>query len=155
MSGAGSHLPRVFSLVPGAAPIELHAYYPEFSDYYPEAELQTKRWFVRHVRPDWVVGDIGANVGLHTLLLSRLASEGHVHAFEPTETARLLRKNLAAAGTRNVTVHEVALGDRSGMREEPIYRIWGGAPRNRTLPVHHARRLRERGRTHPTRLRQD
>jgi FkbM family methyltransferase len=121
-------LPRVFSLVPGAAPVELSAYYPRFADYYPEAELQTKRWFVRNARPDWMVADIGANVGLYSLLLSRLAPRGHVHAFEPTETARLLRENLAATGAGNVSVHEVALGDRSGMREESIHRIWGAPP---------------------------
>jgi hypothetical protein len=47
-------LPRLYSLVPGAEPIELHSYYPHFADYYPKAELQTKRWFVRNVKPDWV-----------------------------------------------------------------------------------------------------
>ena len=124
-------LPRVFSLVPGAAPVELRAYYPRFADYYPEAELQTKRWFVRNARPDWVVVDIGANVGLYSLLLSRLAPRGHIHAFEPTKTARLLRENLAAAGAGNVSVHEVALGATSGIREEPIYRIWGAPPETR------------------------
>jgi FkbM family methyltransferase len=121
-------LSPVFSLVPGAAPIELVAYYPSFADYYPEAELQTKRWLVRNARPDWVALDIGANVGIYALLLSRLLTEGHIHAFEPTETARLLRQNLAARHAGNVIVHELALGAHSGMIEEPIYRLWGAAP---------------------------
>ncbi|HUZ62797.1 MAG TPA: FkbM family methyltransferase [Acetobacteraceae bacterium] len=123
-------LTPVFSLVPGAAPIELVAYYPGFTDYYPEAELQTKRWLVRNARPDWVALDVGANVGVYTLLLSRLLTEGWVHAFEPTETAGLLRRNLAAQRAGNVAVHEVALGACSGTIEEPIYRIWG-APETR------------------------
>jgi FkbM family methyltransferase len=127
-------LPRIFSLVPGAAPVALHAYYPRFADYYPEAELQTKRWFVRNARPDWVFADIGANVGLYSMLFARLAPEGHVHAFEPTGTAALLRANLAAAEATNVTVHEVALGAAEGAREEAIYRIWGAAPETRAYP---------------------
>lgn len=124
-------LSPVFSLVPGAAPIELVAYYPGFADYYPEAELQTKRWLVRNARPDWVALDIGANVGIYALLLSRLLTEGHVHAFEPTETAALLRQNLAAQRAANVVVHELALGAHSGTIEEPIYRVWGAAPETR------------------------
>ena len=120
--------PRVYSLVPGAAPIELLAYYDAFKDYYPEAELQTKRWFVDTVGADWTVLDIGANVGVYSLLAARLAPKGYVHAFEPTSTAAMLRQNLQAAGVRNVTVHEVALGARNGCYEDAIYRILGEAP---------------------------
>jgi FkbM family methyltransferase len=39
---------------------------------------------VRHVAPGGVVYDVGANIGIHTLLLSRLVgSNGQVYAFEP------------------------------------------------------------------------
>lgn len=131
LSPKNSPLSPVFSLVPGAAPIELVAYYPGFADYYPEAELQTKRWLVRNARPDWVALDIGANVGIYALLLSRLLVEGHVHAFEPTETAALLRQNLAARHAANVVVHELAFGAHSGTIEESIYRVWGAAPESR------------------------
>lgn len=68
------------------------------------------------------------------MLFARHASKGHVHAFEPTDTARLLRTNLAAAGAANVTVHEVALGNATGRREEAIYRIWGSAPEMKEYP---------------------
>ena len=125
-------LPPIHSLVPEAAPIELVSYYKSFSDYYPEAELQTKRWLVRNAQADWVALDIGANVGLYSILLSRLLTHGIVHAFEPTETIGILRTNLAAQGCANVTTHEVALGARSGEFEEPIYRIWGAAPETRS-----------------------
>ncbi|WP_420963323.1 FkbM family methyltransferase [Brucella sp. IR073] len=122
------HLPVIHSLVPSGEPISLTAYYPSFADYYPEAELQTKRWFVEHASRDWIIADIGANVGMYTLLFSRLAPEGRVHAFEPTQTAELLRRNIEAAGCENVFVHQVALGAVEGAREEPIYRLWGSAP---------------------------
>lgn len=127
-----SDLPRLFFLVPGSAAIELVDYYPQFADIYPEAELQTKRWLMRHARPDWVALDVGAHIGAYSLVLSRLLTKGHIHAFEPTETVRLLRRNLAAHHTPNVTVHEVAIGARSGTVEDAIYRLWGSEPE--TLP---------------------
>lgn len=121
-------LSPIFSLVPFAQPIVLHSYYPSFADYYGEAELQTKRWFVQNATSDWVFADIGANVGMYTLLLSRLAPNGHVHAFEPTETVEMLRANVKASEAGNVSVHNIALGAVEGEQEESIYRIWGEAP---------------------------
>lgn len=123
---------RIASLVPGSAPIELIAWYDEFADYYPECELQTKRWVAENVRSDWVLFDIGANVGIYSMLFSCLAREGHVHAFEPTSTVELLRRNLAFHRARNVAVHEIALGSRTGRFAEPIYRIWGKPPEAQT-----------------------
>src|SRR5215210_7228240 len=48
------------------------------------------------LRPGDVAVDIGANIGLYTLLFSRLVGEeGRVYAFEPAaENARRLRVNL-------------------------------------------------------------
>ena len=41
----------VETAVPGRPAIELVAYYEEFRDYYPQCELETKRWFVENVQP--------------------------------------------------------------------------------------------------------
>ncbi len=121
-------LPPIHCLVPGASPIEIGAYYKQFSHIYPDAELQTKQWLTRNARPDWVALDIGAHIGVYSILLSRLLTNGAVHAFEPTETVNMLRENLAAHACANVVVHEVALGARSGEIEDSIYRIWGAEP---------------------------
>ncbi|RZS90204.1 FkbM family methyltransferase [Motilibacter rhizosphaerae] len=126
--------PLVRSLVPESAPVELVAYYDSFAEYYRQCELQTKRWYVRTVQPDWVLLDVGANVGVYSALFSRLAPQGHVHAFEPTATSALLRANLAHAGATNVTVHEVAVGASTGVQEEPIYRLWGQDPERQAYP---------------------
>jgi hypothetical protein len=120
-----SHPRSVFTLVPGHRPIELVAYYPDFVDYYPECELQTKRWFVENVRRDWVLFDVGANIGYYSILFSRLAPEGRVYAFEPTDTIELLQKNLAHHACRNVEPIKVALGAFSGRHTENVFRIWG------------------------------
>jgi FkbM family methyltransferase len=111
--------------IPGRDPIELIAYYEEFRDYYPYCELETKRWFVDHVRADWSMFDIGANVGYYTILFSQLATRGRVYAFEPTATAAMLRANLRHNKVENAEVHEIALAATTGEREDRIYRLWG------------------------------
>jgi FkbM family methyltransferase len=123
MSSSGAR--SVFTLVPGHRPIELVAYYPEFVDYYLECELQTKRWFVENMRQDWVCFDVGANIGYYSILFSRLAPEGRVYAFEPTDTIGLLQKNLAHHASRNVEPIQVALGSFSGRHTDDVFRIWG------------------------------
>lgn len=118
----------IYTLVPGQAPIELVAFYPEFVDYYPNCELQTKRWFVEHIQPDWVIFDIGANIGYYSILFSRLAPRGRILAFEPTATIDLLRDNLAHHSCDNVEPLQLEVGRRSGRIKDDVYRIWGREP---------------------------
>ena len=120
--------------IPGRDPIELVAYYEEFRDYYPYCELETKRWFVDHVRADWWMFDIGANVGYYTILFSQLATRGRVFAFEPTATAAMLRANLRHNKVENAEIHEVALAATTGEREDRIYRLWGTDGEVKTWP---------------------
>jgi FkbM family methyltransferase len=128
----GQALRPVYTIVPGAAPIALVDYYPEFASYYPECELQTKRWFVENVEKDWIIFDVGANVGYYSILFSRLAPMGRVFAFEPTQTIEKLNTNLAFHGCSNVVPFERALGAADGMFEEAVYRIWGQPPERMT-----------------------
>lgn len=60
--------------------------------------------------------DIGANIGLTTLLHSTVADR--VHAFEPSpSTYQLLFDNVAGAGLTNVSLHNVGLGEKRGAFE--------------------------------------
>lgn len=118
----------IFTLVPGHDPIELVAYYPEFADYYPQCELQTKRWFVDNVQRNWTIFDAGANIGYYSILFSRLAPIGRVYAFEPTDTIDFLQRNVDHHSAANVQALRIALGARSGLVKENIYRIWGQPP---------------------------
>jgi FkbM family methyltransferase len=73
--------------------------------------------FMRHyLRPGDAFLDVGANVGVYSLLAASLVGpEGRVDAFEPVpETLRRLRENLALSGARQVHIHEVAVGDAAG-----------------------------------------
>src|SRR5262245_6887232 len=65
---------------------------------------------------DWVL-DIGANVGHYSCRLSALVgSAGRVFAFEPIpETAALLASNIECFPHRNVTLLNLAVGNRTGI----------------------------------------
>src|SRR6186997_961635 len=64
--------------------------------------------FEQVVKPGWVVVEAGANIGTHTLALSRLAgASGQVHAFEPQRLVfQTLCANLALNHCTNVYAHQ-------------------------------------------------
>ncbi len=87
--------------------------------------------FLDMIGPDDQVLDIGANIGLMTVLMSRRVPEGHVESFEPiTENCRALRRVVDHYGLTNVTLHQTALGEHAGelqmiMPEESRVRLHG------------------------------
>ncbi|MDX1922867.1 MAG: FkbM family methyltransferase [Alphaproteobacteria bacterium] len=120
-----SKLRTIRTPVPGQAAIELVDYYPQFEVYFADCEMQTKQWCAQNIQPDWTIFDIGANIGYYSILFSCLASNGIVHAFEPTSTADMLDKNLAHNNCTNVHVHRTAISSRVETKEDKIFRIWG------------------------------
>jgi FkbM family methyltransferase len=67
------------------------------------------------LQPESVVFDIGANIGVFALVMSRLARRGHVYAFEPApETFGYLVKNLEDNESGNVTPDRRAVYDAPG-----------------------------------------
>ena len=97
--------------------------------YLGQFEPATAAACARHIALGQTVLDIGANIGAHTLNLSRLVGEnGAVFAFEPTEWAYLkLQRNLALNPelARRVTALQCFLGDGVA-RDLPdtIYSSW-------------------------------
>jgi len=73
----------------------------------------------RLARPGAVVVDVGSNLGLYTVLLSRLVGgEGRLVSFEPDPaTFALLRRNCSANGCTNVSLHNQALGRKHDRTE--------------------------------------
>ena len=66
-----------------------------------------------HVPSDATVLDVGANIGLSTILLARLA--GRVIAYEPSPpNAAFLRRNLDLNGIGNVEIRSVAASSQHG-----------------------------------------
>jgi FkbM family methyltransferase len=66
--------------------------------------------FIPH---DGVVIDVGAHSGQHMKIFARLASDGHVYAFEPGTYARsILTRVVRYRGLGNVTVLPVGMSDK-------------------------------------------
>jgi FkbM family methyltransferase len=69
----------------------------------------------RRLPPDAVVADVGAYIGVVTVLLAGLCPKGHVYAFEPgAENYLHLTGNIAANGFDNVTAQRTAVFDQDG-----------------------------------------
>lgn len=83
-----------------------------------EAELGL---FGQLLRKGDVVVEAGANIGSHTVRLSRIVGEnGHVVAFEPQRlTHQLLCANLALNECFNVDARRMAVGDSAGSIQVP------------------------------------
>ena len=90
------------------------------------------------VRPDDVVWDVGASVGLYTVHLAPRVRR--VVAFEPDPaTVARLRENVQVNGlTHSVDIVPAALGDRDGQVELSTSGLSGNAPAISNLGRHHA-----------------
>lgn len=83
----------------------------------PDQEGDFNR-FLDLLAPGDVVLDIGANIGIMSVLLARRCQPGQVHAFEPIpENVQALKRVVKLFGLPNVTVYEVALGAQEGRVE--------------------------------------
>ncbi len=67
------------------------------------------------VASDAICLDVGANIGVYSMALARLAPDGKIYAFEPsTEAFGHLNRNLAENDINNVEAFNCAIGDKSG-----------------------------------------
>jgi FkbM family methyltransferase len=77
-----------------------------------------KKIYEKLIRPGFTVVEIGANLGLFSLLFSRLVGpQGKVFAFEPDKTLFLaLQENCRRNPANNVTCYNYALGAKAETR---------------------------------------
>ena len=74
-----------------------------------------KRFLRSVVRDDSIVADVGANQGLYTLWLARVATGGTVYAFEPDpDLFQCLENNVRTNHLLNVSTIQAAASNRSG-----------------------------------------
>jgi FkbM family methyltransferase len=67
------------------------------------------------VNPNDVVWDVGANIGIYSVLLARAAPKGHLIAFEPIPaTQSRWRENIRANDIVNCSLEAVALSEKVG-----------------------------------------
>lgn len=80
---------------------------------YELAELN----FISHfVKPGMIVADIGANIGVHSLVMAgAIGPTGCLHAFEPTCAFERLKANISLNGLKHrCTLNKAALGNYCG-----------------------------------------
>ncbi len=90
---------------------------PRWARYYPSDYEPAKQLFLReHCEPGSTVLDLGAHIGLYTVLMARyVGSDGRVLAFEPTpHTRRELRRTIRLNRLSNVEVREEAVSGSTG-----------------------------------------
>lgn len=102
--------------------------FPKYYDcdvgWYRQAEMSTKQFFMDVIKKNFTIIDAGAQIGMYTVFFSKLASEGFVHAFEPTDTINLLNENLSFNNCNNVKTHNIALSNKDGKYKDTVYKIW-------------------------------
>jgi FkbM family methyltransferase len=68
--------------------------------------------WIRLARESRIIFDVGANVGLYSLLAGSVNPQSKVYAFEPTlEVTAILQGNIELNGMQNISVEPVAVGD--------------------------------------------
>jgi FkbM family methyltransferase len=78
-------------------------------------DLGPMRFMERYLRPGDGFLDVGANIGLYSLLAASLVGAGRVDAFEPVEPALgRFRENMALNGYSDVRLHALAVTDHGG-----------------------------------------
>lgn len=102
--------------------------YAELIDFYRYLEPQTKNYYCEAVKSDWNIVDVGANIGMFTLLFSKL-TKGRVWAIEASEkNFNMLRENVSKAEfeTDNVTLLRNYVSNHSGVDAGEIHFLWTG-----------------------------
>jgi FkbM family methyltransferase len=92
-------------------------------------------WLKRQTAPGSIIFDVGAQVGLFSMLATRhIGTEGHVFAFEPSpDTVALLRRHLTNNGmTGRVEIVQAAVGPEEG---EVTFYMAGTHPSNTLAPT--------------------
>ena len=84
------------------------------------------KYFCSMIKPGAVVVDVGANVGIYTLLAARLMQgSGKVYSFEPTpRTYQILKDNVQVNGYLElglIHLHQLAVTDRTGTAQLSIF----------------------------------
>ncbi len=84
--------------------------------YFWEFEIETRQFLKFILQPGDVFLDVGANVGLFSLIASgSVGANGRVHAFEPVgKTFGRLVDNVNLNQMQNVACHRLALSDKGG-----------------------------------------
>jgi len=105
-------------VVLGGYPLKIYGIAPDdqyFTSIQSNYEDEFCELAVRLIPPDYVCLDVGANLGIKSLFLSRHCPLGRVVAIEPAPmVARCLEANVVANHAENVLIEQTAVGEMIG-----------------------------------------
>jgi FkbM family methyltransferase len=116
---------NVKSVVPNSTSITLNNVSSEHTGWFSFAEIETKYFISRVLSKDSVCIDIGANVGMYSLLFLQLSPSSKVIAFEPSSNFKYLQENIPSKFSDRFEAFQVALGDKDGIVEGEIWESYG------------------------------
>jgi len=89
-------------------------YVQNFRTFWPD-EKQTQEYLLKHLRPNEVIYNIGANVGVYIVWMAKHFPPKQIVAFEPeAENYSILLKNITANQLENVIAFPIAASNRTG-----------------------------------------
>lgn len=100
-------------------------YYASDAGWFMSAEGNTKQFLCDYIKPNFTIIDAGANIGMYTIPFAKLAHQGKVFAFEPTDTVEMLKENLAYNNcASNVSIQLEPLGEKDEIKTDKIFKVW-------------------------------
>lgn len=99
-------------------------YYEFDKNWFLHAEINTRNFVQNFVKPNFTIIDAGAQIGMYTILFSKLAHNGKVYAFEPTDTVEFLKSNLIENNCNNVEIINKPLSSHVETKTDKIFKIW-------------------------------
>ena len=103
-------------------------------------DYQDRSLIKKYVTPGAIVVDIGANIGIYTKFLSKVAgNKGKVHAFEPSPD-NFLRLKAYTQKLSNVVIHQKAIGKTTGQLK--LYVSYDLNVDHRTYPTDDVRKIK-------------
>lgn len=101
----------------------------ELHGFYTTQETSTKRYFTEIIKKNWNIIDVGANIGMYSVLFANL-SDGDIFCIEGSEVnTTMLEQNLAKYLEKrtNIQIHNVCVGDVDQIIENStIHYLWTG-----------------------------
>jgi len=116
---------NVESVVPNSRPVTLNNVSNEHKGWFTFAEIETKYFISKVLNDDSICIDIGANIGMYSLLFLQLSSSSKVIAFEPSSNFGFLNQNIPDEFKDRFHAVQIALGDKNGSVEEEIWESFG------------------------------
>jgi FkbM family methyltransferase len=104
--------------------INYSQYYECDKDWYLNPEPKTRDYVIKNLKQNSIVIDAGSQIGLYSILFSKICKGGWVYCFEPTDTYEMLNENIKLNNCDNITSIKKPLTNKVGFFKDKIYKVW-------------------------------